>query len=195
MNRRTLLAAVVVSVVSFLLMGCGPHWRVMSQASPDPFMNQKRFAVLPIDYAGLRIGDKGEVEYLAGKDDDSRKSFVGDKVGVNEEFAKALIGKAGELGLQVVPATGPTDAPFLIRPSIAWLEPGFYVGVASAPSRIRMTVRITTPDGRILDEIELEHATGAGITTPASGTRLRHDGEGLGTVTAEYLQSRVTPGS
>jgi len=40
--------------------------------------------------------------------------------------------------------------------------------------------------------LAIRHATPASITNPAVGNRLRDDGEGLGVLTAKYLQFRVT---
>jgi hypothetical protein len=190
-NRRRLLAA--AALLSLSAAGCAPAWQVVRQAQPDPFINQRRFAVLPIDFTGLTIGEKSEAQYLAEKEPDTRASFQGDKVGMNEEFAKALIATARDEGIEVVMATGPADAPFLVRPSVSWIEPGFYVGVASAPSRVAMMVRITTPDGRILDEVAMAHGTQSGLFNPSTGQRLRSDGAGLGRIVAQYLKSRVAP--
>ena len=149
---------------------------------------------MPVDFAGLEIGSKPEAIYLAEKSQDQRDSFMGDKAGINEEFTGALIQEARALGFDVVLATGPNDAPFQIRPSVAWLEPGFFAGVMGAPSRVRMRVQIVLPDGRVLDEIRIEHATGASFVNAASGSRLRADGKGLGALTAKYVSTRIHPG-
>lgn len=194
MKRRAILSILGLSCASALI-GCGPPWRVMMQANPDPFLGQSTFAVLPIDFTGLVVGSKPEQVYLAEKDADQQRSFLADKAAINEEFAKALMATAHDEGLTVVPATGPQSAPFMIRPYVSYVEGGFYVGVAAAPSEVRMTLRITTPDGRVLDEIAVNHKTGAGITRPSSGQRLRDDGEGLGEIVAKYLKTRVAPGS
>jgi hypothetical protein len=201
MNRRTLIGLTVLAFGA-LAMGCAPAWHVVVQAQPDPFLGQRRFAVLPIDYAGLRVGDKPEPVYLSEKDSKQQASFAEDKAALNEKFLEELRATARGAGIEVVPATGPNDAPFLIRPSVAFIEPGFYVGVASAPSQVEMTVRITTPDGKVLDEIALAHGTDSrsgfsvgGISlNPSSGGRLRKDGEALGTIVGHYLKARVTGG-
>ena len=104
-------------------------------------------------------------------------------------------------GIEVVPATGPADAPFLLRPSVNFIEPGFYGGVVHESSMVHMDLKVVTADGRLVDEIELVHGTsptsgvaigGIGIpSNPSSGGRLRSDGEGLGRLVARFLQSRV----
>jgi len=194
LNRRLALTALVMAV-SMPLVGCGPPWKIMHATEPNPFVNQRTFAVVPVDFAGLEVGEKPEAEYLAEKDAETRQNWQGDKLGINEEFAKRLIEEANENGIRVVLATGPGAAPFIIRSSVRWVEPGFYVGVASGASEVQMTVQITTPDGRILDEIKIKHRTGGSVVHASTGQRLRADGGGLGEITAEYLQKRVSGAS
>jgi hypothetical protein len=184
----------ILALASTALVGCGPPWQILHAAEPNPFVNQRTFAVLPIDYIGLEVGEKSEPEYLAEKDAETRQNWTGDKLGMNEEYAKHLIEEANERGIRVTLATGPASAPFIIRPAVRWLEPGFYVGVASGSSEVKMTVQITTPDGKVLDEIQMSHRTGASLVNSATGHRLRSDGAGLGEITAEYLEKRVTGG-
>jgi hypothetical protein len=192
MYRRSLLAVTVV-LFALALIGCGPPWVVVMQTTPDPFVNAPRFSVLPTDFTGLTIGEKPEAVYLSEKDAGQQQSFAADKAGINEEYVNALIKSARDAGIEVVLGTGPGDAPFQIHPSIAWVEPGFYVGVASAPSQVRMRLQITAPDGRVLDEISMRHLTGASLLNPSSGGRFRSDGKGLGEWSAKYLKSRVHP--
>jgi hypothetical protein len=199
MSRRLVLSMWLMLAALGLLTGCGAQWQVVHQTNPSPFVNQRRFAVAPIDYSGLMIGSKPEAEYLSEKDEGQKDSFIEDKKALNEEFAKALISGVREEGITVELATGPASGPFVIRPSVAFIEPGFYAVVASGASEVRMTVRITTPDGRVLDEILVNHGTDSksgfsigGISlNPSSGGRLRKDGEGLGEIVANYLKERV----
>ena len=92
MNRRLVLFVVVLAA-SFLL-GCGPKWRVITQARPSPLYLKGTFAVLPIDYTGLHVGEKPEAVYLAEKSADQDDNFRQDKVALNEEFAAALMAHA-----------------------------------------------------------------------------------------------------
>ncbi|AUX20096.1 hypothetical protein SOCEGT47_005590 [Sorangium cellulosum] len=201
MHRRSFVAAALLGLAA--LTGCAPRWRVVTQASPDTFVNQRYFAVLPVDYTGLRVGDQPEAVYLSDQDRDEQQSFLTDKVTIDEEFAKALIERAREEGIEVAPADGPTSAPFLIRPYIASLEPGYYAVVSSKPSRLILTLRITTPDGKVLDEIQLSnrtHAPNPGTIAASSdadkltsGGRWREDARVVGALAARYLASRVDP--
>jgi len=54
-----------------------------------------------------------------------------------------------------------------------------------------MKVQITTPDGKVIDEIQIQHSSPPQMTSPAVGNRLRKDGEALGAITASYLKVRV----
>lgn len=193
MQRRhffVLAAALVAAPV--VLAGCGPKWVVLTQAAPNPLVGQTKFGLMPVDYTGLTVGEKSEAEYLASKDEETRASWAGDKGGIDTEFGKRLMEKATESGINVVKATGPADAPFMIRPKVEFIEPGIYTYVYNKASLVRMKVQITTADGKVIDEIAIRHATPASITNPAVGNRLRDDGEGLGVLTAKYLQFRVT---
>ena len=193
MQRRhffVLAAALVAAPIA--LAGCGPKWIVLTQASPNPLQGQTKFGLMPVDYAGLIVGEKSEAEYLASKDEESRSSWAGDKGGIDTEFGKRLTEKATEAGISVVKATGPGDAPFMIRPKVEFIEPGIYTYVYNKASQVRMKIQITTPDGKVIDEIAIKHGTPASITNPAVGNRLRDDGESLGVIAAKYLQFRVT---
>ncbi|AUX39370.1 hypothetical protein SOCE26_007590 [Sorangium cellulosum] len=201
MHRRSFLAAAVVGVAA--LAGCGPRWRVITQANPDPFVGQRHFAVMPVDYTGLLVGGKPESVYLDDKDQQGQISFFGDKAAIGEEFAKALIEGAKEEGIEVEATPGPMSAPFLIRPYIGYLEPGYYAVVSSAPSELRLTLRITAPDGRVLDEVQLSSrtqppnpSTMLGLAESeklSSGGRWRADARVVGALAADYLASRVDP--
>jgi hypothetical protein len=195
MSRRFLRIALALaaSMLAGLLVGCGPNWQILRQANPDPFLKQTRFAVLPVNFTGLRVGEKSEADYLAEKEAEAKNNWAGDKLGLNEDFTTNLISRSLEHGITVVPATGPADAPFVIRPSVAWLEPGFYIGIAAGSSKVKMTIQITAPDGAVLDELIIEHGTGGSVQNAAVGTRLREDGENIGIILGDYLKTRVSP--
>lgn len=186
MHRTILLLVCLFSL--FALAGCGPPWIVRSQASPNPLLGQKSFAVKAIDYTGLRVGEKTEEGYLAEKDAESRGNWSGDKTGMNDEFFNKLREVAKDGGIDVVPGT---DAEYVIEPRVPWIEPGFYAVVASKPSEVQMIVRITK-GGQVVDEIELKHNTGASMTNPAVGNRLRDDAEAIGAYVGEYLVQRTS---
>ncbi|WP_437814522.1 hypothetical protein [Sorangium sp. So ce1078] len=201
MHRRSFITAALLGFAA--LAGCAPSWRVVTQASPDPFVGQRYFALMPIDYAGLQIIDESEDRYLARKDGDDYQRHMADKESVNEEFAKALIEGAKDEGIEVAETTGTSSAQFVIRPYIGYMNPGFYAVVSSAPSQIRLTLRLTTPDGKVLDEVQFSSRTASPIPNTALSTaeadklsmggRWREDARVIGAQAARYLASRVDP--
>jgi len=193
MQRRhffVLAAALVAAPIA--LAGCGPKWIVLTQAAPNPLAGQAKFGLMPVDYTGLIVGEKSEAEYLSSKDEETRGSWAGDKSGIDNELAKRLMERTIEAGITVVKATGPGDAPFMIRPHVEFIEPGIFTYVFNKASQVRMRVQITTPDGKVIDEIAIKHSTPASLTNPAVGNRLRDDGEALGVLIAGYIKFRVT---
>ncbi|WP_437307634.1 hypothetical protein [Sorangium sp. So ce388] len=201
MHRRSFIAVALVGVAA--LAGCAPRWRVVTQANPDPFVGQRYFALVPIDYVGLTLIDEPEDMYLAKKDADEQRSFVQDKASVNEEFAKTLISHAKEQGIDVAEVSDPASSPFVIRPYVGYMNPGFYAVVSSAPSQIMLTLRITTADGKVLDEVQFSSRTAspnpntdlsrADSDKLSSGGRWREDARIIGEAAAGYLASRVSP--
>jgi hypothetical protein len=173
--------------VSFLLLACGPPWQVVRQAVPNQLLGKTQFALKPIDFSGLRVGEKTEQGYLAEKDEDTRSSWVGDKRAMNDEFANKLMANARDNGI-IVQIDGPAD--FIVEPKVPWLEPGFYIGIASKNSETQMTLIIRDTAGKVVEEITMKHSTNASLTNPAVGNRLRDDAEALGAYAAQYLASR-----
>jgi hypothetical protein len=183
------------------LAGCSRHhpWRTVIQARPDPFFHQRNFAVLPLSFEGLRVGDKAETDYLSEKDGDKWQSWQADKVAMNERFTEALMARAGEVGIRVVRAGGPRAAPFFVRPIVTWIEPGFYTAFVNKPSEIKMRVQLTDVNGLVLDEILLHQvvaSSGSIISaaisdTVSSGSRLKQAAEATGDITGQYLEYRV----
>jgi hypothetical protein len=189
MTRRTAIAVFLLFAAAASL-GCSPPWQIVKQTTPDPFVGKTQFALLPINFTGLRVGEKDEVSYLAEKDEESKQKWAGDKEGINGEFAQHLMATASEAGITVTPTLNPAGAEFILRPAVAWLEPGYYIGIASGASQVRMMLQILSPNGSVIDEILLEHGTAGSLTNAAVGTRLREDGEDLGRYAGKYLVFR-----
>jgi hypothetical protein len=189
MDRRTLLSAIAVTSAAALFAGCAPAWVVQSHAMPDPFRNQKEFAVLPIAFAEVRVGEeaKSETGYLADKTSAEAKAFFDHKAMLNAEYLRSLIEAGRAVGIHIVPATTPQTAQFLIRPSITSIDQG---QGAKWPSAVRMLVRVGTMDGTVYDTVEIQNRS----TAYAAEDRLRNDGQELGRTTVEYLKTRVIPG-
>jgi hypothetical protein len=189
MDRRTVLSAIAVAASSTLFAGCAQEWIIHSHASPDPFRNQKEFAVMPIAFADLRVGEKNQSEagYLADKSPTEAQAFYADEAALNVEYLRSLTEAAREIGIHIAPAASQQTAAFLIQPSVTSIDPG---QGAKWPSAVRMLVRVGTMDGKVFDTVEIRNRSSA--YSPEA--RLRNDGLELGKTTVEYLKTRVMSG-
>lgn len=88
---------------------------------------------------------------------------------------------------------GVAEGPFVIKPNIDFMEPGFYAFVAKRPSTITLNVQISDSSGKLLDEIEITQSWNASVIDAASGTRYRKIADQLGRITGEYLEYRTAP--
>ena len=85
------------------------------------------------------------------------------------------------------------EGPFVIKPHITFMEPGYYAWIAKSSSVITMAVQITDSRGKLLDEIEITYSWGASMVDAASGTRYRKISDQLGRIVAQYLDHRTNP--
>lgn len=193
------LALLTLTAFCLFVVGCAPPWTVIKQAEPNPFTGKKEFVVMPVDYSGLKIGEKTEEEYLGakeekaeekGKESKTRESLQTDKEEVSNRFQDHLKKVSAKDGISVNLATGEVTT-FVIKPHIGFMEPGFYAYVASRPSEIVMTLKIEDKDGKLLDEIEIKHRTEASMINAAAGTRYRKSGDAIGDIVGEYIRLRV----
>jgi len=190
---------VLTILMGLWLMGCAPRWTVITQASPNPFIGKKEFVVMPIDYTGLKIGEKSEEEYLEGKeakadakgkDSNTRSNLDGDKAEMSTFFLEKLKSGTEDSGIKMNAAAGEITT-YVIKPHIGSMEPGFYAFVAARPSRTVMRLKIEDKDGKLLDEIEIVSSSAATMTSPAAGNRYRSDSKVIGDIAADYINSRV----
>jgi hypothetical protein len=172
-----------------LVTGCGPRWTILAQAQPDPLLGAKAFYIEPIHFDPPIVGDKTEAEYLADKSPDQRDSWLTDKSDTSTRYMATLIGSFP--GVQF--ATGPAPGVFIVRPIVSFIEPGFYAGIAAAPTVLRMRVVVLTSQGGLVDDFLVPSVIGASMVYASSGSRMRLAGEDLGRVTADYLKLRVFP--
>lgn len=174
-----------------LLTACGASYDVVRTAEPSPFSCETSFVVLPIAYPRVQVGKKTETDYLSAKGADTRQSWETDKQAIDREFRRRLVRESADKGIHVDASSEDAAGRFFIRPTVRFLEPGFYAGPARHTSEVRMTVAITTADGRVLDELELESKTMGSVAHATTHSRFVHDGDELGGAMAEYLHGRV----
>ncbi len=208
MHRRQgfcsiLVFSIFLMILMPMLIGCGHPWKSVIQARPNPFVGRNQYAVLPISYDNLMVGETPERIYLESKDAEKRASWEADKASINELYTNALIAAAADAGLSVVRATGPAAAPFLIRTQILMMEPGFYAAIVNKDSEMHLVVQITDQRGAVYDEIQIHRVVGnagqgvvdAAISgTMTSGGRLKQASQDAGHVTGKYLQFRFEGG-
>lgn len=203
MHRRPGVFASILILLAFVLIGCGHPWKSVIQARPNPFVGRNQYAVLPLSYENLMVGETPERIYLGEKDSEKRASWEADKASINELYTNALIAVAGDAGLSVVRATGPMSAPFLIRTQVLMMEPGFYAAIVNKDAEMHLVVQITDQKGAVYDEIQIHRVVsnagqgvvGAAISgTLTSGGRLKQAGEEAGQVTGKYLRFRFEGG-
>jgi hypothetical protein len=171
--------------------GCGGTipWRVVSQANPNPLLGQKQFVVAPVDFSKLTVGAKPEAQYLSEKSPEDRQGWEQAKAAFQEEFDKAIRASGTAAGLNI--GLGESGAPFVIRPKVDYIEPGYYAYVSSGSSGVKVSMKITSADGKDVDEVLLEHHTAASMGNASVQSRVRGDGEGMGNQAAEYVAQRV----
>jgi hypothetical protein len=190
MNRFLCLFLVVLACVG---CGAGPiPWQVVSQTQPNPLLGQTHFAVAPIDFSTLMVGNKSEAEYLSVKKEETQESWTETKATLEGAFVENLTSAAASKGISVI--TGATGAPFIIRPKVNYIEPGFYAYVSAMASDVKMYIQIATPEGAVIDEFQIENGTEGSLGKASTNSRLKHDGTALGKFAARYLAARTTGG-
>jgi len=177
------------SLLLLFVVGCGPSWVVIESAVPNPFVGARSFALEPVHFEGVRIGDKSEARYLAEKDEEQQESWEEDKRAFANQFAQGLSDGLPEVRFMAAPA----PSPFVLRPIVTFVEPGFYAYVAARSSEVQMIVEIWTTSGQRLDVVRVRAVVPATMTNPSSGGRMRDAGEILGRQISEYLRTRIAP--
>jgi hypothetical protein len=166
------------------LVGCGPSFVVLRQAAPNPFLGKPAFALEPVRYDGLTVGDKPEQAYLAEKDAKTQEGFQGDKVGMNEKFAERLTARPGAIQLGA-------QGGWIIRPVIYKVEPGSFNGFVNIPTTVRMHLQLVDSAGQVLDEVDLHGTVGADIYHPSAGQRMRDATMQIADQASRYINFRV----
>lgn len=181
--RSRSIAPFVVSFAVAGLVGCGPKWTVVRQATPNPMNVASSFYVEPPSLEGLHVGEKTESEWLAEKGDDTKRKWEGDKSAMASNFSEGFdSGRGGD----VLRAEGPTGA-FTVRTRFDRYEPGYDAVVARSNAFIDATVDLVGPDGAVVDEFVV-HAEAGGIS---AGLRARKCASIVGWTTGKYLRKRL----
>jgi hypothetical protein len=120
--------ALLIGCASFMLvLGCASSVTVVQRADPSPFRRDSSFAVAP----PLWEHDVDE----------------NDKSAFDKELAATLMRSKG---LRMT-----TQGQFLVRPTVQWMEPGYFRAIKSAPAEVKVRVDIIDASGNPIDTIEV----------------------------------------
>lgn len=175
---------VLALALSLVLSGCGPKWVVVKQASPNPMTATSSFRVEKAVFdPNFHVGNKTEQEWMSEKKPETKDNWDGDKVAMVEKFTDGFVGEREKLLMAATSGAGI----FSVRARFVQYEPGFFVGVASAPAQLEADIDFLDGNGAVLDTIRV-HARYGGFS-PGEGAR--HCAEELGAISAKYLKKRV----
>lgn len=174
-------------LLTVALTACVPAWTVIRQAAPNPLTGQTAFAVTPLSFDGLYVGEKTEQAYQSEKSGDQQHSWQTDKVEMAQNFLAEIKDRSQGLAITL----GQGGGNYAVRARVLFIEPGFYAYVAAHPTEVVMRLEVLSPQGAVLDEIEVRVAVEATMVSPSSGGRLRRAGRRLGGIAADYLLQRV----
>lgn len=176
-----------LAILLFLpFTSCGTPWTVLKAADPNPFVDQKEFKLLPLEYVDLRVDGKTEAEHVAALKADGT-SWAADKAAIQANFRSAIAARAASKSLSL----GDAGA-YVLKPTVKTIETGYYrIPAWNAVSRIQLHLQIVDSGGQVLDEIRIEPSIPWDIFNPATGGRLRSAAVRMGTWAADYLVKRV----
>lgn len=179
-----------------LLSACFPPWIVIQTQEPSPALGAARMDLAPLVRPALRVTGVPEAEYVARLRPEDRDQWIADLGVLDASYRAALTTRAARCGLLLEPPGGPGR--HTVATEVTFLEPGFYAGMVSIPSEVRLRVQITR-GGKALEAIELGGGTDPGAvgigpirlpTAPAVADRFAEDGTTLGELAGEWLCHR-----
>ena len=196
---KRLNAVLTLSAMTALVgmsVGCGPSWVYIKQANPNPLVGQKAFAIEPVSYEGMKIGNPGaitEQEWIQKKKPEEQPKFLEDlknsKERFNARFIEFTTSRASKSGVSVTPAAG-QGGTWTLKPQVIEFEGGFNAFVMTSPAVVRLHIKVVDPQGQEVDVIELRGSADAG-SFGAMVTRLGMLGEQFGNRMGEYLNTRT----
>ena len=149
----------------------------------------RSFAIEPIHFEGLQVGQMLEGQWLATKTPQQQASYQADKQAMIQNFIERLTARNENLQIIAGPPPGPQT--FVIRPILTFIEQGFFAYVANRDTEARMTIQILTPQGQIIDEIITYDRVTANLYNPSTGGRMRSVGVHLANHLTDYLRART----
>jgi hypothetical protein len=180
--RRLFLCTVALAAAS----ACGPSWKIVKQASPNPFAEQKKFS-LAIDYSGMAFNGKTEAQYVA-KGPEELAGWNKTKEAFTTGFTTTFFEKAKRAHLEIG-----EGAPHTVIVAVGDIDPGYYAHFSQNNSTTPITVRLVAADGTALDEFTAKASTKGTLHNNSNDSRIHEDSIKLGEIVADYLKMRIKP--
>src|SRR5687768_9475314 len=87
LSRRALFGVVLSVSIGASAAGCGgPSYQVIRQATPNPLINVRSYALLPVTWEGFTYNERPESEWLATRTPDQQASWQNDKAGATARY-------------------------------------------------------------------------------------------------------------
>jgi len=163
------------------LAACGPSWKVVKQAEPNPFHGKARYE-LKLDLSQMRYAGKTKAEFAATAAE-GKAGWEATEQALASGLVDSFQRTATREGLEVVTA----GAPYQVKVIVGAIDPGH---PWAGPSHTPITAQILLDD-RVLEEVVLEHQTAGGSGNSSPDPRIHEDGEWLGAHVAKYVSTRV----
>lgn len=195
MSHRTGRFLAPLFLLAGTLVGCGPSWVVVRQASPNTLAGTRSVYAAPLSWESLSIGGKNtEAEWIAKRDAKDQAQFRADwerdKAEASSIYATRLAANLARSGLTTVPAAG--GQTLGIRAHVDIYEPGFWspAGFGNAATELKVTVDFVV-GGTAQDTVQFHPAVGPSVFNPVPGQRCKQAAEQLADQVAAYLTARA----
>jgi len=192
---RNLQNVVLILSALFGLVACGPSFQFAKRPQPSALKGMQKIALTTLSYDGLMIGKKTFDEYIAGKaadkDDESAAKWTANKATWKKNVTEIITGKLKGAGIAASEVAKPADAQggLVLLMSVEFIEPGFYVGVASRPSETHVHVTIADaakPNEAIYDFVAMSRTSGY-----STGGRVGDDLDRIAGQIAKFLIAEI----
>jgi hypothetical protein len=174
-----------LAVLCLSTVGCASPWTVIRQDTTVVVPARAKLNVATLDTSAIGQEGKSDVETLRSQGVETGPAFL------SAEFAQSFAANVSRDGSFTVHDDA-THADYVIRPTIADLEPGFSGTSYSRPSRTVMRVQIEDKSGRVLDVIEVESSTDGTTEVDTAQERYQRDLQRISRSVLEYLKTRST---
>ncbi len=195
-NLRKLLALLIAALGLAFGQGCVPHWTVVKQATPNPFVGQNKFVLAEPSFEGLMVQERPEAEFKAGRTAEENQRWDDDK----KKVADTIVGRIREVTHYEWLKEPSADA-VVVRTRITNMHGGISMGIGSTASNIEVSVELVKGSD-VLDVIvtsgqysqsEGVHVGGIATSGYSGSDRLGKAADKVGSYVADYLESRTKP--